>query len=99
MLLAGQYLGEIGRHTEAADNYVKAARLAPEDFELVFNTANALRQANRNDDAETFYKKAAKLRPNVSDRCISRVRKWTYARASPFPACLVRLEATAIGTH
>ena len=62
----GQYLGEVGRYTEAADNYVRATQFTPEDFELIFNAANALRQANRNDEAEKFYKKAAKLRPNVS---------------------------------
>ena len=66
MLSPGQYLGEVGRYTEAADNYVRATQFTPEDFELIFNTANALRQANRNDEAEKFYKKAAKLRPNVS---------------------------------
>ena len=62
----GQYLGEVGRYAEAADNYVKATQFTPEDFELIFNTANALRQANRNEEAETYYKKAAKLRPDVS---------------------------------
>ncbi len=66
MRFAGQYLGELGRHQEAAENYVKASQITPEDFELIFNTANALRQANRNEDAEAHYKKAARLRPNVS---------------------------------
>ncbi len=65
-IFTGQYLGELGRHQEAAENYVKASQITPEDFELIFNTANALRQANRNEDAENHYKKAARLRPNVS---------------------------------
>ena len=41
----GQFLGEIGRHVEAAEHYARASALAPADFELVFNTANAMRQA------------------------------------------------------
>ena len=39
----GQFLGEVGRHLEAADSYLQAAMLTPGDFELAFNTANALR--------------------------------------------------------
>jgi hypothetical protein len=41
--VAGQYLSDVGRHQEAANNYLLAARLAPSDFELIFNTASALR--------------------------------------------------------
>ena len=43
--VTGQFLGEIGRHVEAAEHYARASALAPADFELVFNTANAMRQA------------------------------------------------------
>ena len=77
----GQYLGEVGRYTEAADNYVRATQFTPEDFELIFNAANALRQANRNDEAEKFYKKAAKLRPNVSGKRPSSL-KWSFFHAT-----------------
>ena len=42
-VVVGQYLGETGRHIEAADSYLSAARILPHDFELIFNTANALR--------------------------------------------------------
>lgn len=36
----------------------------PGDYEMTFNLANALRQANRNAEAERFYKEAVRLRPN-----------------------------------
>ena len=65
MLFAGQFLGEIGRYVESADNYVRAAMLTPDDFELVFNAANALRQAGQHIEAEEFYRKAARISPKV----------------------------------
>ena len=43
IFISGQYLGEVGRYLEAADSYLKATEFSPVDFELVFNTANALR--------------------------------------------------------
>lgn len=39
----GQFLGDTGRVVESAESYLKAAKLAPKDFEIIFNTANALR--------------------------------------------------------
>ena len=42
-MIAAQFLGDIGRHQEAADYYIKATEWADDDFELIFNTANALR--------------------------------------------------------
>jgi len=39
----GQFLNDVGRHAEAADSYLTASRLLPDDFELIFNTASALR--------------------------------------------------------
>jgi len=39
----GQFLSDIGRVQEAAENYMKAVEHNGEDFELLFNTANALR--------------------------------------------------------
>jgi len=42
-ILLGQFLTDIGRHQEAVVSYLSAAHLAPTDFELVFNTASALR--------------------------------------------------------
>ena len=65
--LTGQFLGETGRSKESADNYVRAAMLSPDDFELVFNAANALRQAAQHSEAEEFYRKAARISPKVSD--------------------------------
>ena len=44
---------------------MRAATLAPEDFELVFNAANALRQAGRDLEAEDYYRKAARVSPQV----------------------------------
>ena len=39
----GQYLTDVGRHSEAINSYLQAVHLAPADFELIFNTASALR--------------------------------------------------------
>ncbi|GFT12995.1 TPR_REGION domain-containing protein, partial [Nephila pilipes] len=50
-------------HVEAAEVYLRAAELAPDEYEIVFNAANALRQAGRNEDAEHYYQIAVKLRP------------------------------------
>lgn len=44
---------------------MKAAELAPEQYESVLGAATALRQAGKNQEAELFYRKAAQLRPNV----------------------------------
>jgi len=40
---SGQFLNDVGRYVDAADSYLTASRLSPDDFELVFNTASALR--------------------------------------------------------
>ena len=61
-----QFLGDLGRYKESADNYVRAAMLSSEDFELAFNAANALRQAGQHPEAEEFYKRAARISPQVS---------------------------------
>jgi len=37
-----------------------------DNFELVFNAANILRQVNRNEDAEKLFYKASILKPQVS---------------------------------
>jgi len=42
-MYSGQFLNDVGRHADAADSYLSAASLSPDDFELVFNTASALR--------------------------------------------------------
>jgi len=39
----GQFLNDVGRHAAAADSYVTASQLSADDFELIFNTASALR--------------------------------------------------------
>ena len=63
--ISGQFLSELERHEDAADLYVKAAELAPSEYEIVFNAANTLRQAGRNSEAEDYYRKAVSLRPQV----------------------------------
>lgn len=64
-LNAGQFLSEVERHEDAADHYVKAAQLAPSEYEIIFNAANTLRQAGRNKQAEEYYRLAVNLRPQV----------------------------------
>jgi len=41
--ISGQFLNDVGRHADAASSYLIASRLSPDDFELIFNTASALR--------------------------------------------------------
>lgn len=65
LLPAGQFLSEVERHEAAADHYVKAAQLAPSEYEIIFNAANTLRQAGRNKQAEDYYRQAVLLRPQV----------------------------------
>jgi tetratricopeptide (TPR) repeat protein len=65
---AGQFLSELERHDEAAQHYLRAAELAPEDYEIVFNAANALRQSGQNAEAEMFYRHAVTLRPQVGEK-------------------------------
>ena len=45
----------------------KAFDLRPDDYDVIFNLANVLRQAGNNEEAEGFYLKAALLRPEVGD--------------------------------
>ncbi|XP_068208484.1 LOW QUALITY PROTEIN: protein O-mannosyl-transferase TMTC2-like [Palaemon carinicauda] len=58
-----QFLSEVERHEDAADHYVRAAQLAPSEYEIIFNAANTLRQAGRNKQAEEYYRLAVHLRP------------------------------------
>lgn len=62
---AGEFLASRGRHKEAANLYEKAADLRPRDYELAVAAATAMRQANRHDDAELWYRKAVFLKPHV----------------------------------
>lgn len=63
--ISGQLLNEHGRHADAAEYYQQAFDLKPEDFEIAFNLANALRQAGDGESAERFYWKASELKPDV----------------------------------
>lgn len=66
LVVAGEFLASLQRHSEAAVQYVRAAELSPEDYELVVAAATALRQAERRQDAEHWYRIAVHLRPTVS---------------------------------
>ena len=65
--MAGQHLADGERLAQAAAIYRRAAELAPHEYEMVFNAANILRQAAKNDEAEHYYRIAVRLRPNVRD--------------------------------
>lgn len=65
LTLPGQFLAELERHDDAANHYLKAAQLAPSEYEIIFNAANTLRQAGRNHEAEHYYRLAVQLRPQV----------------------------------
>lgn len=64
-MLTGQFLLEASRPREAAESFVRAANLAPADFEAVFNAATTLREVKELDRAEQFYRQAVQLRPHV----------------------------------
>lgn len=55
----------MSRTREAAESFVRAAHLAPGDFEAVFNAAATLREAKELDRAEHYYRKAVQLKPKV----------------------------------
>lgn len=63
--ISGQLLNDHGRHGEAAKYYRQAYDLKPEDFEIAFNLANALRQDGDSESAEEFYWIASELKPDV----------------------------------
>ncbi|XP_074082629.1 protein O-mannosyl-transferase TMTC2 isoform X3 [Macrotis lagotis] len=60
----GQFLLEEARIMEAAEMAQKAAELDSHEFDVVFNAAHMLRQANLNEAAEKYYELSARLRPN-----------------------------------
>jgi predicted Zn-dependent protease len=55
--IAAQFLSETKRFPEAAENYKLASALLPDDFELIFNTANAFRQAGNTNSFISIYLK------------------------------------------
>lgn len=61
----GQFFVDISRLHEGAESFVRAAHLAPDDFEAVFNAATTLREIKEMDQAEHFYRLAVRLRPDV----------------------------------
>ncbi|KAF8773539.1 Protein O-mannosyl-transferase TMTC2 like protein [Argiope bruennichi] len=58
-----QFLSENERHAEAGGKF-NTPELGSRKYEIVFNAANALRKAGRNEEAEHYYKIAVKLRPS-----------------------------------
>jgi len=59
----GLYLMDMARHSEASATLAEAARLAPRDYDTVFNAAVAAREAGDLAAAETWYRRAVNLRP------------------------------------
>ncbi|XP_066599299.1 protein O-mannosyl-transferase Tmtc2-like isoform X1 [Prorops nasuta] len=59
----GMFLASQGRLAEAASEQLRAAELSRSDYELAVAAASALRQADRKEEAEGWYKHAASLRP------------------------------------
>lgn len=49
---------------EAAEEQLRAAELSRSDYELSVAAASALRQADRRDEAEIWYRHAATLKPH-----------------------------------
>ncbi|KYN33117.1 Transmembrane and TPR repeat-containing protein 2, partial [Trachymyrmex septentrionalis] len=60
----GLFLTSQGRLVEAAEEQLRAAELLRSDYELSVAAASALRQADRRDEAEVWYRHAASLRPH-----------------------------------
>ncbi|EFN60710.1 Transmembrane and TPR repeat-containing protein CG4341 [Camponotus floridanus] len=60
----GLFLTSQGRLVEAAEEQLRAAELSRSDYELSVAAASALRQADRRDEAEVWYRHAANLRPH-----------------------------------
>lgn len=63
IFFAGQFLAQNGRFEEASECLIKASQLDGNDYEIISITANVLREAKRNDEAENYYRKAVKIRP------------------------------------
>ncbi|XP_029655221.2 protein O-mannosyl-transferase TMTC2-like [Octopus sinensis] len=61
-----QFLGESGRHADPVLIYKQVLETNSDDFEHVFNTANAMRQSGNYTEAEDFYQRAALLNPQVA---------------------------------
>lgn len=61
---SGLFLTSQGRLVEAAEEQLRAAELSRSDYELSVAAASALRQADRRDEAEIWYRHAANLRPH-----------------------------------
>lgn len=65
-VILATFLGENGRYEESLSLWLKALSYNTEDFDIIFNTAAALRQVGRNREAEDYYIKSARLSPQVS---------------------------------
>ena len=62
--ITGVFLTSQGRLAEAAEEQLRAAELSRSDYELSVAAASALRQADRREEAEIWYRHAAGLRPH-----------------------------------
>ena len=73
-----QFLGDQGRLAESAEMYLRYVAESPDNFELVFNAANILRQIQKNEEAEKLFIKASHLKPDVSikTRFCKNLKNW-----------------------
>ena len=78
--MTGQFLLDLSRHAEAAEYFVQAAALAPENFEASFNAATTLREVHQMERAEHFYRQTVRIRPNVSAQYESSVIRLNYGQ-------------------
>lgn len=53
---AAEFLSSVQRHSEACEQRVHAAELAPNEYALVVSAATALRLADRKSEAERWYR-------------------------------------------
>ena len=69
--LSGQFLNDVGRHADGAVSYVTASQLSPDDFELVFNTASALRSHINSLSTHIKQESLANAKVNARQHCVN----------------------------
>jgi Flp pilus assembly protein TadD len=59
------------RYAEAADNFVRAADLEPENVASAASAGHALHDAGRNSEAESYFRRALKLEPHEASNLVN----------------------------
>lgn len=67
LCFAAEFLSSVQRHSEAVEQRVYAAELAPNDYSMVVAAATALRLADRKAEAERWYRWV-----NIHSFCIAK---------------------------